>query len=58
MAILKNINESATDFNVLFERNNYVTDPLKTKGNLIGALKCCYKNFPKISQRSAFFTRV
>lgn len=46
MAILKNINESGTDFDVLFERNSYVTDPLKTSGNLIGALGCCHENFP------------
>lgn len=50
MAILKNINESGTDYSVLFERNDYVTDPLKTRGNLIGALGCCYKNFPNISR--------
>lgn len=50
MAILKNINESDTDFGVLFERSSYVTDPLKTKGNLIGTLGCCHENFPKISR--------
>lgn len=50
MAILKNINESGTDFNVLFERNSYVTDPLKTRGDLIGAWGCCHENFPKISR--------
>lgn len=50
MAILKNINEPGTDFNVLFERNSYVTDPLKTRGNLVGALGCCQENFPKISR--------
>lgn len=50
MAILKNINESDRDFDVLFDRNSYVTDPLKTRGNLIGALGCCHENFPKISR--------
>lgn len=50
MAILKNINESDTDYSVLSERNNYITDPLKTKGNLIGALGCCPDNFAQISR--------
>lgn len=50
MSILKNINESGTNFDVLFERNRYVTDPLKTKGDLIGALGCCHENFLKISR--------
>ncbi len=48
MAILKNINEPGTDFNLLFKRNDYVTDPLKTKAYLFGALKCCPENFPKM----------
>lgn len=50
MSILKNINESGRDFDVLFKRNIYVTDPLKTRGDLIGALGCCHENFPKISR--------
>lgn len=50
MAILKNINETSTDLNVLFERNNYITDPVKTRGVLFGALGCCRENFPNISR--------
>ena len=38
MAILKNINESGTNFDLLFKRTEYVTGYLKTKLNMIGAL--------------------
>lgn len=48
MAILKNINEPGTDYDLLFKRNDYVTDPLKTKLNLVGALRCSPENFPKM----------
>ncbi|MCM1167407.1 MAG: relaxase/mobilization nuclease domain-containing protein [Lachnospiraceae bacterium] len=50
MAILKNINETGTDLALLFDRNDYVTAPLKTKLNLVGALRCSPENFPKISR--------
>lgn len=50
MAILKNITEPSTDFQVLFDRSNYVTDYSKTKYSLIGARGCFPENFPKISR--------
>ncbi len=48
MAILKNILETGTDLKLLFDRNEYITDPLKTKSNLIGALCCSAQNFPNV----------
>lgn len=48
MAILKNITETGTDFDLLFERNKYITDLAKTNPNLIGALGCSHRNFPNI----------
>lgn len=48
MAILKNILETSTEFKLLFERDEYITDPLKTKPNLIGALCCSAQNFPNV----------
>ncbi len=48
MAILKNILESGTDLKLLFDRDEYITDPLKTKSNLIGALCCSAQNFPNV----------
>lgn len=48
MAILKSITETGTDFDLLFERDEYITDLTKTNPNLIGALGCSHRNFPKI----------
>ena len=57
MAILKNITESGTSFEVLFERNKYVTALTKTSPALIGARGCCAENFPKISRALKRFYR-
>lgn len=50
MAILKNISEQSKDFQVLFDRSDYITDYSKTKLSLIGAMGCFPENFPKISR--------
>lgn len=48
MAILKNITEVGTDFDLLFKRDEYITDPVKTNRDLIGAQGCSHRNFPQL----------
>ena len=48
MAILKNITETGADFDLLFKRDEYITDPVKTNRDLIGALGCSHRNFPQL----------